>query len=87
MRKILAPLAAAIAGGALLAGCSYEKVTERVVPAPPTTVVVNPPQKVVTYPEGRYELRGDGTTVPYYWVWTPTGVVVPAPPPPPLPSR
>ena len=41
------------------------------VPAPPSL----PP--VIEYPTGRYELRGDGVTMPYLWVW------VPAPPPPP----
>ena len=35
---------------------------------------------VVQYPHGRYELRGDGTTVPYTWVW------IPNPPPPPPPA-
>jgi hypothetical protein len=32
---------------------------------------------VIEYPNGRYELRGDGTTTPYTWVW------IPNPPPPP----
>jgi hypothetical protein len=42
-------------------------------PAPP------PPQppSVVQYDTGRYELRGDGMTTPYTWVW------IPNPPPPP----
>ncbi len=26
---------------------------------------------VIEYPAGRYELRGDGTTTPYVWVWIP----------------
>ena len=26
---------------------------------------------VVEYPNGRYVLRGDGTTTPYTWVWIP----------------
>src|SRR5437867_2419595 len=43
-------------------------------PAPP------PMPSVVQYPHGRYELRGDGTTVPYTWVW------IPNPPPPPPPA-
>jgi hypothetical protein len=38
---------------------------------------------VYTYPEGRYELRGDGTANgPYYWVWIPAGTVSQPPPPP-----
>jgi hypothetical protein len=40
--------------------------------------------RVVSHPTGRYELRGDGITVPFYWVWRPTVVVV-APPPVPAP--
>ena len=39
-------------------------------PAPPVP-------RVVEYPTGRYELRGDGISAPYTWVW------VPNPPPPP----
>ncbi len=30
-----------------------------------------PPPNVVEFPSGRYELRGDGMTVPYTWVWIP----------------
>jgi hypothetical protein len=28
-------------------------------------------QNVVEYPGGRYELRGDGMTIAYRWVWIP----------------
>src|SRR5262245_19978811 len=35
---------------------------------------------VIEYPNGRHELRGDGVTTPYRWVW------VPYPPPPPPPQ-
>jgi len=47
--------------------------------APPVrgTISVAPVPNVVEYPNGRYELRGDGTTMPYTWVW------IPNPPPPP----
>jgi hypothetical protein len=46
------------------------------------TVVVQPPAPkpapaVVRYPHGRYELRGDGVSTAYQWVW------IPNPPPPP----
>ena len=34
--------------------------------------------RVVQYPHGRYELRGDGLGVPYVWVWIPA-VAAPAP--------
>jgi hypothetical protein len=51
----------------------------------PGVVIVQPSQPATTYPEGRYELRGDGTAgSPYSWVWIPTGVQsVPPPAPPP----
>ena len=35
----------------------------------------------IEYPTGRYELRGDGMTAPYTWVWIPN----PPPPPPTAP--
>ena len=54
--------------------------------APPVnTVSLAPPPppmpSVVEYPNGRFELRGDGMTSPYNWVWIPN----PPPPPPPGP--
>lgn len=36
-----------------------------------------PAPRVVEYATGRYELRGDGISTPYTWVW------IPNPPPPP----
>src|SRR6266850_1852475 len=39
--------------------------------APPVTAAV--PSDRVVYPEGRWQLYGDGRSVPYYWVWIPTG--------------
>ncbi len=62
------------------------------VPAPPPLPGLTPSgqsiaaqnQRVFTYPNGRYELRGDGTTNnPYMWVWIPNEIV---PVPPPLPN-
>jgi len=38
--------------------------------------------RVVQYPHGRYELRGDGIYTAYQWVWIPNP---PPPPPPPAP--
>ncbi len=84
----------AIAGGSLvlvgsvLGGCVYriEKETTPAAASPASTVVVTTtPQRTVTYPEGRYELYGDGTRTPYYWVWVPVGANPPKPPPPPRP--
>jgi hypothetical protein len=55
----------------------------------PSVAVVQSSQSVYTYPDGRYELRGDGTaSSPYSWVWIPAGVqVVAGPPPPPPPPN
>jgi Domain of unknown function (DUF4124) len=39
-----------------------------------------PPPNVIQFPNGRYEMRGDGMTTPYTWVWVPN-------PPPPPPAR
>jgi hypothetical protein len=84
--RLLATSLLVLSGAVALGGCIYR---EKAVPAasPATTVVVAPSatDRVVTYPEGRYELRGDGTmSSPYYWVWIPSGTVsVPNPPPPP----
>jgi len=73
-----------------LAGCFYSsRETERVTPAP-NAVVVQSPRRMYTYPEGRYELQGNGTaSSPYYWVWIPEGArsVPPPPPLPPISSR
>jgi len=54
---------------------------------PPRVVTVMPPPpppmpSVIEYPNGRYELRGDGITTPYTWVWIPK-----PPPPPPAPPE
>jgi hypothetical protein len=57
----------------------------------PSVSVVQSGGSVYTYPEGRYELRGDGTaSSPYSWVWIPAGaqlVAAPPPPPPPPPPN
>jgi len=75
-----------------MGGCIYSSTEkERVVqaPAPPSTTTVitqAPSDRVVTYPEGRWTMYGDGTTAsPNYWVWVPAGAA--PPPPPPLPRR
>jgi hypothetical protein len=54
------------------------------LPPPASTIAAAPPPPppppepdVVHYSAGRYELRGDGLTTPYRWVW------IPNPPPPP----
>ncbi len=73
-----------------LTGCFAYSSRETTRAAPGSTVVVHQPQREYTYPDGRYELHGDGSpNSPYYWVWIPAGVqAVPSPPPPPpFPSR
>jgi hypothetical protein len=50
-----------------------------VAPAPPTP-------RVVEFPTGRYELRGDGVTSPYTWVWVPNPPSAPPAPPPDPPG-
>jgi hypothetical protein len=59
-------------------------------PAPPrithtsSTVLAARPERIVNYPEGRYELYGDATGG-YYWVWIPSGFTPPTYPPVPRP--
>jgi hypothetical protein len=51
-------------------------------PAPSQTVSVAPqrPQPdVVQFATGRYELRGDGVSTPYTWVWIPNPPTAPPP--------
>ncbi len=84
--RVLATCLLALSSTIAMGGCVYR---EKTVPAasPSTAVVVTPAsvERVVTYPEGRYELRGEGTAnSPYYWVWIPAGATS-VPNPPPLP--
>ena len=76
-------LAATTMSGCIYSSSEKERVVE--APAAPATIVAQvPPDRVVTYPEGRWTLYGDGTSAsPHYWVWVPAG----ATPPPPLPRR
>jgi hypothetical protein len=57
---------------------AYSSPPTYIVPyAPPTdsTLSLSPPApptpSVVEFPTGRYELRGDGISEPYRWVWIP----------------
>jgi len=52
---------------------------------PPAYAAPLPVPRIVEFPTGRYELRGDGLTSPYVWVWIPNPPAAP-PPPPPAPS-
>jgi Domain of unknown function (DUF4124) len=54
-------------------------------PPPPSgtvSVAPAPSENVIQYSHGRYELRGDGVSTPYRWVWIPN----PPPPPPAAPA-
>jgi hypothetical protein len=51
-------------------------------PAAPTAP---PGPRVVEFPTGHYELRGDGMGTPYTWVWIPNPPSAP-PGPPPAPT-
>jgi hypothetical protein len=53
--------------------------------APPAAYSAPSVPRVVEYPGGRYELRGDGVSSPYSWVWIPDPPAAPPPPPAPAP--
>jgi hypothetical protein len=42
-----------------------------------------PGPRIVEFPTGHYELRGDGMSMPYTWVWIPNPPSAPPGPPPP----
>ncbi len=80
---VIAAVAATATGGCIYSNTEKERVVT--APAPPT-VAATGSHRVVTYPEGRWTLHGDGTTAsPHYWVWVPAGST--PPPPPPVPVR
>jgi hypothetical protein len=88
MRSISRSFVVGVAAASLLAtGCVYRReVVNQPTPGSPPAVVVAPPsappaQRVVSYPEGRWELRGDASRSD--WVWIPEGTN--PPPPPPIP--
>jgi hypothetical protein len=57
-------------------------------PAPSPTVSVAPQRPapdVVQFATGRYELRGDGVSTPYTWVWIPNPPTAPPPAAPAAP--
>ncbi len=73
-----------------LGGCVYsERVVEVEKPKPvvvaaapsqPVVVAAMPSSDRIVYPDGRWQLYGDGRATPYYWVWIPTGMTPPGPP-------
>jgi len=56
--------------------------TVAVAPAPPQAP---PTPTVVQFDTGRYELRGDGVSTPYTWVWIPNPPTTPPPAAPTAP--
>ena len=54
--------------------------------APPLHQDVQPIQREVVFPTGRYVLRGDGVSTPYTWVWIPNPPISPPGAPPGAPS-
>ena len=48
---------------------------------PPAAPPAPPVPRVVEFPTGRYELRGDGIQTPYTWVWIPNPPTAPPPSP------
>jgi hypothetical protein len=72
-----------LTGPRSVSGPQYPGVIAPVVaPGVPAAGVMAAPTltypTTIAYPHGHYELRGNGVTIPYYWVWVPT--VPPAPP-------
>jgi len=69
---------------------AYQPATS-IAMAPPPAPPAPPSPTVIEHPTGRYELRGDGLSVPYTWVWVPKPPTAPPPPPapaaPPAPER
>ena len=94
----VAPLLLAVLGGCVYRSKEVERATPSPVvmtPAPPAPapapVVVPPPAAApavpsdrVVYPEGRWQLYGDGRGTPYYWVWIPSGSTLTVAPSPPI---
>ena len=50
---------------------SYGPAMGGAIALAPSAPTSPPPPSVVEFPTGRYVLQGDGTTVPYSWVWIP----------------
>jgi hypothetical protein len=61
-------------------GRYYGSYPTAYVAAAPVLRAVWTGPRVVQYAHGRYELRGDGVSVPYAWVWIPNAVPAAAAP-------
>jgi hypothetical protein len=59
-------------------------LTSSPMPPPrPVASTVATTDRSYSFPEGRWQLYGDGRTTQYYWVWIPAGMTPPNPPLPP----
>jgi hypothetical protein len=87
---LIAPALLATLGGCVYRSKEVERSTPSPVvmtPAPPPAVVPAPPAVPtdrVVYPQGRWQLYGDGRGTPYYWVWIPSGSTLTTAPSPPV---
>jgi hypothetical protein len=54
-------------------------------PSAPPVAAAQPTSNVVQFATGRYELRGDGVSTPYTWVWIPNPPTAPPPAAPTAP--
>jgi hypothetical protein len=64
-----------VAGALVVGGCAHAERTAAAASLPTSVVGPAPAQNVVSYPEGRYELRGDGASMPFHWLWIPAGKI------------
>lgn len=67
---------AAYATAAYYPGGYYAPYPTAYVTAAPVSRAVWTGPRVVQYAHGRYELRGDGVSVPYAWIWIPNPAAV-----------
>src|SRR5262245_43604231 len=51
----------------IVAAPGYDTAAD--VPPPMAPPAAAPTPDIIEFPEGRYELRGDGINTPYRWVW------------------
>ncbi len=77
----------ALALSAPLASAYAAPAVPDVSPLPSPAAPLPPLPSMIEYETGWYQLRGDGVTTPYVWVWVPKPPPAPsAPPSPPAPA-
>jgi len=55
----------------------YDAPVSYAPPSGTVSLAPDPMQNVVQFPTGRYELRGDGVSMPYTWAWIPNPPTAP----------